>query len=594
MLPTFLTSFLRYARWRVAVSAGLLTAVALLEAAGLLLLMPLVEMLGLGEVKAAAGLANFWRNIFATLGVAPGFELVLCSFVGLLVLQATLRRVADHHNARIEAAYTAHLRDRLYAALVDARWLAFTRLRAADLTRALTQEVDNAGYAAQQGVALAGIAGLAVVHLVVALMISPPLTALALGCGLTVAMALRPLNRRAHEAGKASQQCRSEMHAAIAEHLAGYKVAKSHGRGGHHLDLFRRATHAIASHFVATRHIYSASRVFFELAGWVALMTFLYVAVTWARLGTAQLVLMVFVFTRLLPRIGAMQSTWQQILHFQPAFDAVEKLRTELDAAREAMTAASTPLELQREVRLDNVSFCYDPASGRDVVQQVSLAIPARQMTALVGASGAGKSTLADLLLGLLTPTAGQVLVDGASLAADPHRLAAWRAAIGYVPQEPFLFHDTIRANLLWARAEATEEELQAALRTAAAAEFVARLPQGLDTVVGDRGVRLSGGERQRLTLARALLCRPALLLLDEATSSLDQENERLIQQAIERLHGELTIVVIAHRLTTVQQADQIIVLEQGRVLESGAPAELATREGGAFRKLMPAGTNLP
>jgi ATP-binding cassette subfamily C protein len=408
-----LSSFLRHARWRVAWSAALLVAVALLEAAGLLLLMPLVEMLGLGQVQVAAGLAGVWRRIFAILGVAPGFELVLCSFVGLLILQAVLRRVSDHHNARIEASYAAHLRDRLYASLVRAQWLAFTRLRAADLTRALTQEVDNAGFAAQQGVVLAGLAGLAVVHLTVALILSPPLTALALGCGVAVAVALRPLNRRAHEAGKASQQCRTELGAVISEHLAGFKVAKSHGRSGYHLDLFRRATHAIAEHLVAARHTFSASRVFFELAGWTALMAFLYVAVKWARLELAQLVLMVFVFTRLLPRIGAIQTTWQHMVHYQPAFDAVEKLRVELDGSREELAEATGTLELKREVRLDQVTFRHDATAGCAAVREVSLTIPARRMTALVGASGAGKSTLADLVLGLLTPTEGRVLVDG-------------------------------------------------------------------------------------------------------------------------------------------------------------------------------------
>jgi len=592
MASSFLSSFLAHARWRVAGSAVLLASVALLEAAGLLLLMPLVELLGLGQVQAAAGLAGVWRKIFAVLGVAPGFELVLGSFVGLLVLQAVLRRLADHHNARIEAGYTAHLRDRLYESLVRARWLAFTRLRAADLTRTLTQEVDNAGFAAQQGVALAGLAGLALVHLAVALMLSPPLTALALGCGVTVALALRPLNRRVHEAGKASQLCRAEMNAAITEHLAGFKVAKSHGRGAHHLELFRRATHAIAEHFVAVRHTFSASRVFFELAGWTSLMAFLYVAVKWARLEIAQLVLMVFVFTRLLPRIGAIQSAWQHIVHYQPAFAAVETLRAELDAAREAVADAAPELELRREVRLENVSFRYDLAGERAAVRNVNLTIPARRMTALVGASGAGKSTVADLVLGLLTPNEGRVLADGEPL--DAARLAAWRNSIGYVPQEPFLFHDTIRANLLWARPDATENDLRAVLRAAAAEEFVTRLPQGMDTIVGDRGVRLSGGERQRLTLARALLRRPTLLVLDEATSSLDHENERLVQEAIAKLHGELTLVVIAHRLSTVQQADQVIVLAEGRVVETGTPEELARREQGVFRRLMQSGQPTP
>jgi ATP-binding cassette subfamily C protein len=141
---------------------------------------------------------------------------------------------------------------------------------------------------------------------------------------------------------------------------------------------------------------------------------------------------------------------------------------------------------------------------------------------------------------------------------------------VAYVPQETFLFHDTIRSNLLWARSEATTEEIHDALRMAAADSFVSRLPQGLDTLVGERGIRLSGGERQRLALARAVLRRPMLLVLDEATSALDSENERKIQQAIESLHGELTIVVIAHRLSTVRHADQIVVMEGGRVAETG------------------------
>ncbi len=588
MSTAFIRGFFAYAGARALVLIALVVALAFVEAASLLLLVPLVELLGLGQVQAAANLGSVWRKVFATLGIPANFELVVGVFVGLLIVQAGLRRASDLLNARVEAGYTAYLRDRLYEALVQARWLAFTRLRAADITRTLTQEVDHASFAAQQGLSLISVCCLALVHVTMATVLSPSLTALALGCGVMLALVLRPLNRRSHEAGKASQTLRAELNTAIAEHLAGFKVAKSHGRGSHHLDRFRRATHALAGHAITSRQIFSATRVYFELAGWVALMFFLYVAVRWAQLGTAQLVLMVFVFTRLLPRIGAIQSTWQHIVHYQPAYVAVEKLRAEFIAAREEMDAGAARLELQREVRFEQVSFRYDAMVDRTAVEGVSLTLPARRMTALVGPSGAGKSTLADLLLGLLTPLAGRVLVDGEPL--DGARLAAWRNSIGYVPQEPFLFHDTIRANLLWARPEATEDELRAVLRAAAAEEFVNRLPQGLDTIVGDRGVRLSGGERQRLTLARALLRRPTLLLLDEATSSLDTENERLVQEAIEKLPGELTLVVIAHRLSTVRKADQVIVLAGGRVVESGPPEELSRREAGAFRQMLQAG----
>ena len=203
-------------------------------------------------------------------------------------------------------------------------------------------------------------------------------------------------------------------------------------------------------------------------------------------------------------------------------------------------------------------------------MQDANVVIPARSMTAIVGPSGAGKSTMADLLLGLLSPEQGMVSIDGQPLTGE--HLHRWRRSVGYVPQDTFLFHDTIRSNLLWALPNAKEADLWSALRLAAADAFVSRIPGGLDAVVGDRGIRLSGGERQRIALARALLRKPSLLLLDEATSALDSENERQIQQAINQLHGELTIVVIAHRSSTILRADKIVTLSEGRIVKKAHP----------------------
>jgi ATP-binding cassette subfamily C protein len=213
-------------------------------------------------------------------------------------------------------------------------------------------------------------------------------------------------------------------------------------------------------------------------------------------------------------------------------------------------------------------------------------------MTAIVGTSGAGKSTLADLIMGLIEPQDGAVLIDDVPL--DAERLHAWRGCIGYVAQETFLFNDTVRANLLWAYPGATEDELRTALRLAAADDFVARLPDGMETVLGDRGVRLSGGEQQRLALARALLRKPSVLILDEATSNLDSENERRIQGAIEALHGGITIVAITHRLSTIRNADIIYVLENGRVIETGDWTSLTAGGTGRFLELCKAQDALP
>jgi ATP-binding cassette subfamily C protein len=181
-------------------------------------------------------------------------------------------------------------------------------------------------------------------------------------------------------------------------------------------------------------------------------------------------------------------------------------------------------------------------------------------------------------------PDRGRVLVDGTPLRAELIR--PWRKQIGYVAQDTFLFHDTVRANLLWARPDADDQEIKWALRSAAAEQLVRDLPYGMETVVGDRGVRLSGGERQRLALARALLRRPSLLILDEATSALDSENEKRIQKAIEQLHGRMTILVITHRISTIRDADVIHVLERGRLLETGDWNALISKEDGRFRAM--------
>ncbi|HEX6259809.1 MAG TPA: ATP-binding cassette domain-containing protein, partial [Woeseiaceae bacterium] len=247
-------------------------------------------------------------------------------------------------------------------------------------------------------------------------------------------------------------------------------------------------------------------------------------------------------------------------------------------------------LRLESEIRLRNVRFRYDKDVEQNVLAGLDFVIPAQRTTALVGPSGAGKSTLADLLMGLLEPDAGAVEVDAVPLTRKS--LRSWRGRVAYVPQETFLFHDTVRANLLWARPEATDDELWRALDAAAAGEFVRAMPRGLDTVVGERGIRVSGGERQRLALARALLRAPSLLILDEATSALDSESERRVQGSIEALHGRLTMIVIAHRLSTIRSADQIVVLDGGRVVEIGTWSELASRPDGRLSALLRAATD--
>ena len=206
-------------------------------------------------------------------------------------------------------------------------------------------------------------------------------------------------------------------------------------------------------------------------------------------------------------------------------------------------------------------------------------------MTALVGRSGGGKSTITDIVLGLQVPESGQVLFDGIDL--SKWKQNSIREKVGYVPQDPMLFHASIRDNLLWVNESATEQELWESLELANASEFIRELPQGIETIVGERGMRLSGGQRQRVVLAQALLRKPELMILDEATSSLDSESERLIQQAIEKISKKTTILVIAHRLSTVAKADYLYVLDHGHIAEEGSFSSLVEKEEGMLRSLI-------
>jgi ATP-binding cassette, subfamily B, bacterial MsbA len=267
----------------------------------------------------------------------------------------------------------------------------------------------------------------------------------------------------------------------------------------------------------------------------------------------------------------------------QPGLAAAERAFALVDAPVEVADSAGARAAdgFRDALRFEGVSFAY--GSDPPVLHGIDLEIRPGEVVALVGPSGAGKSTLADLVPRFHDPTAGRLTLDGTDL-RELH-LESLRALLGIVTQETILFHDTVRSNIAYGVEHASPEAIEAAARAAHAHEFIVRLPEGYDTVLGEKGARLSGGQRQRIAIARALLRDPPVLILDEATSALDTESERLVQAAIEELMADRTVLVIAHRLSTVRRADQIVVLEAGRIVERGRHAELLAARG-AYRRI--------
>lgn len=584
LLRTLAVEIIATSPGKAAASIILTVALSVTEGVSLVMLMPLLVMVGVEETSSMPKVAGWLDAAFAMVGLTPTLGGTLVIFVCVAGVRGLLMRWQLSVNAGVREDVTTTLRVRVYRAIARAEWKFIVTRRPSEFVNALVDEIARVGAAAYQVIDLGVAVAVSVVYLGLAFHFSPLMALIVLVSAALLAWVVRGSLTKARAAGRRASTARRKLHAAATEHVASLKSAKSYGATDRHDDIFLDLSHEVRDMSLEVTAGQTNLQQRLEFGSTVLLAIIVYLAYEVLGVNAAQLLVLLFLFARLMPRLIAIYRQVQSLASVLPVLESLTKLERECLEAADPVSSAGSDVSFDRSIRLEKVSFTYLRRAQRPAVRDLDLEIAAGLTTAIVGPSGAGKSTLADLLIGLLSPTSGRILVDDEILNTD--RLTSWRRQISYVAQETFLFHDTIRANLDWARPGASEEELIQALHLSAAYDFVSGLPHGLDTVVGERGVLVSGGERQRLSLARAILRRPRMLVLDEATSSLDSENELRIQQAIESLHQQMTIVIITHRLSTIRQADVIYVVDQGRVVESGSWAELIARPRGRFRDL--------
>jgi ATP-binding cassette, subfamily C, bacterial len=576
--------------WKVALAVALTFCLGVTQGAQLLMLVPLMQLIGLDvQQGSVAWLAGLISSVFEAVGLQPTLIPVLGLFTLVTASLALISRWQLIFQFKLSQEFLASLRERLYRAIASADWLTFARTRPSDFTHALTSELDRVETGTRFLLQLTTKGMLLVLYALLALRLSLTITALVFATGMILFLLLRKKAQAARWTGEEISLATNGLYAAAIEHLSGMKTAKSYGVEERSASLFSSLARRVAKMQVNATRNYAETTFWFTMASAVILSGILYVSLEVLSIPAAGLLLLLLLFNRMVPLFSAIQLDYQQYLNGLPAFAGVMEIQARCEAAAEfkgEQFKGELPgrVELHREIRLKDLSFAYGGEGAPPTIRNLNLTIRAGETAAIVGPSGAGKSTVADLIIGLVAPDRGHVLVDGTPL--RPELISSWRSQIGYVAQDTFLFNDTVRANLLWACPGANEQEIDRALKLAAAEDFIHNLPEGMETILGDRGVRLSGGERQRLALARALLREPSLLILDEATSALDSENERRIQRAIEGLHGRMTILIITHRLSAIRGADIIHVLERGRLVESGSWEALMSNGNGRFSAL--------
>jgi subfamily B ATP-binding cassette protein MsbA len=563
-------------------TVGCNIAAAVLDVFTFTLLIPFLDKL-FNQPSRETGISQLQERVIGPFLQAADPSTLLRNIIIVILAAVALKNmfvwVSGQLGAQLQEFVTRDLRNALYSHLQRLPLGFFVRTKTGDILARVLNDTQQTKQVITQAVTQSLQSAAVVVVTIFALVkISWRLTLLALVVAPILIGLLQPLLRKLRKGHRKLSNQYGEMTAVVQESVSGIRLVKSFGGEQYEEERFRDGSGRYARGMVRVTRLSVLAQPITETVGTAIAVAILWVGArmvdSGALTGSVLITFLILVMRMLQPlkQLSQVPTTAQQSLAAAERIFEVIDSPTEASLDRGGITSAT----FERALEFERVSFAY---ADEPVLTDVSLVAPKGQVIALVGASVAGKSTLVDLIPRFYEPTAGRILLDG----VDTREIAlpALRSLIGIVSQDTVLFNDTVRNNLAYgAAAKYTDAQIEAAARAANAHRFIAELPDGYDTILGERGTRLSGGQRQRLSIARALLVDPPILILDEATSALDTESERLVQEAIDRLLEGRTVFVIAHRLSTIAHADQILVMDRGRVVEHGTHGALLARRG--------------
>jgi ATP-binding cassette subfamily C protein len=560
--------FLYFARtyaWHTSVMVLCLVLAGFAEGLGLSSALPLI-----GSVEGESGrqppLAGKVRALLAVVGLEPNLGTMLALIAFAFTLKAVLLLYANKRVGYTVALSATDLRLQLLRALLGTRWSYYTRLPVGTVSNAVASEADRASQAflflAQMIAELVST----VVYVSFALVVSVQATLVAaLGGGISLLL-LNGLVRLALRAGARQTKVMKLMLARLTDALQSVKLLKATAREDSVGPLLENDTERLNR--ALRKRVYSKEAlVALQEPILVLFVTgYLYLAVSQWKMPIGSVLVLIYLFVQVIRGLNKSQRKYQLMISDGSALWSIRAMIDQANAQAEPKGGSAQP-SLERGISLERVTADY---GGPRVLENLTLEIPAGCITAILGGSGTGKSTLTDLLTGLIQPQSGTVRVDGVPL--PELDLIRWRRMIGYVPQEILVLHDSVRVNVTLGDPQLSDADVERALQEAGALEFVARLPEGLSTSMGERGTLFSGGQRQRIAIARALVHRPKLLILDEATASLDPATEAGVWEAVVRLRGKTTVVAISHQPALAGVADRIYRIEDLQATPVGTP----------------------
>jgi len=568
-------------RFQIFALAALGFTSGILESLGVTMVIPLFSRVANQPLLESNQIAQFFDAFFAFLHIEPRLRFLIPLIVVFFLLRACALFAFEFLRMRLTINYERNTRINLYEEFLKTRWLYLLKQKLGHLENTLMTDIGGAtNFLSNLTNAILNLASL-LVYIAVAVSLSAPMTLLALLGGAVLLFTFKPFIAKTRLYSQTGMALNKRIAHDINENIIGSKNIKALGAEHTTAKFISRLFDEIRIIKIKQAMTKSFTNSAVEPVSLIMIVAIFTFSFTRPGFNFAVFAVLLYMIQRIFIYVDRAQASLHGISSGLPHAERALLLKEELAKEREKDTG-NAQFHFQKQLQFQNVGFDY--TAPTPVLSGVNFILNKGEMLGVVGSSGAGKTTIADLILRFFEPTSGKILIDGADVKSIG--LQDWRKNVGYVAQDMFLLNDSIENNVRFYGKDVSEESFAEALKLARVLDFAANLPEGLKTAVGERGLHLSVGQRQRVALARILARRPEILILDEATSSLDNESEALVKQSIESLKGRLTLLIVAHRLSTIMNCDRVLVLKDGQIIETGAPRTLLSDPSTHFYRL--------